>query len=115
MHLRAAGDSSGGLVRLVLNADDFGRSRQINLAVERAHTQGVLNSASLMVAGEAAADAVEIARRCPGLAVGLHLVVVDGPGVLEGVLPNRPLRLGVRYVFGRGARRRLKAEVTAQF
>ena len=35
-----------------------------------------------MVAGAAAADAVVRARRNPGLRVGLHLVVIEGPAVL---------------------------------
>ena len=69
-------------MKLIVNGDDFGRSQQINRAIERAHRDGVLNSASLMVAGATAVDAIEIARRNPNLSIGLHLVVVDGPTVL---------------------------------
>ena len=58
---------------LIFTADDFGLSDGVNEAVERAHTDGVLTHASLMVAGPAAADAVARARRLPGLRVGLHL------------------------------------------
>ena len=36
-----------------------------------------------MVAGPAAADAVARARQLPNLRVGLHLVVIEGPAVLE--------------------------------
>ena len=64
--------------QVVLNADDFGRSTSINAAVLRAHEQGVLTSASLMVAEAAADEAVAIARSHPDLAVGLHVVVVAG-------------------------------------
>ena len=35
--------------RLIVNADDFGRSHSINQAVVRAHREGILTSASLMV------------------------------------------------------------------
>jgi chitin disaccharide deacetylase len=111
---------------LIINADDFGRSTEINRAVLRAHREGVLNSASLMVAGEAADEAVEIARQNPGLAVGLHLVVVEGPAVLppariphlvgtDGRFPNAPVKLGLRYAFSRAARSELDAEIAAQF
>lgn len=111
---------------LIINADDFGRSAEINRAVLRAHREGVLNSASLMVAGEAADEAVEIARQNPGLTVGLHLVVVDGPAVLppdriphlvgaDGKFPNAPVTLGLRYAFSRAARKELEAEIAAQF
>jgi hopanoid biosynthesis associated protein HpnK len=102
-------------VRLIINADDFGRSSAINCAVERAHREGVLNSASLMVAGKASDEAVRIARRNPKLSVGLHLVAVDGPAVLGAALPNRPVRLGLKYQFSRAARRSLTVEVEAQF
>lgn len=111
---------------LVLNADDFGRSPEINRAVIRAHLQGVLNSASLMVAGDAAEEAVVLARQNPALAVGLHLVIVDGPAVLpasriphlvdqNGRFANRPVRLGLKYAFSAPARRELAAEIRAQF
>ena len=42
------------MVQIVLNADDFGASAAINAAIIRAHRQGVLTSASLMVTGDAA-------------------------------------------------------------
>jgi chitin disaccharide deacetylase len=112
--------------RLIINADDFGRTREINRAVVRAHLEGVLTSASLMVAGEAADEAIELARQHPTLAVGLHVVVVDGPAVLpadriphlvdsRGCFPNAPVRLGLRYAFSRAARLELAAELEAQF
>ena len=111
---------------LILNADDFGRSHEINRAVIRAHCQGVLNSASLMVAGEAAEEAVDLARAHPSLAVGLHVVAVDGPAVLpperlphlvdsSGRFPDAPVSLGLRYAFSAIARRELTEELAAQF
>ncbi len=78
--------------RVILTADDFGLSEAVNEAVERAHRDGVLTSASLMVAGPAAADAVRRARRLPALRVGLHLVVVEGPAVLPRQIPDILLR-----------------------
>jgi predicted glycoside hydrolase/deacetylase ChbG (UPF0249 family) len=54
----------------------------VNEAVERAHVDGILTAASLMVAGEGAADAVERAKRLPNLGVGLHVVLVDGQPML---------------------------------
>lgn len=50
---------------MVVNADDFGRSRAINQAVIRAHREGVLTTASLMVAGDAWEEAVDFARENP--------------------------------------------------
>ena len=52
---------------------------EVNEAVERAYREGILTSTSLMVGGAAAADAVERARRLPGLKVGLHVVLTGSP------------------------------------
>ena len=59
--------------RVIVNADDFGRSKAINAGVMKGHLDGILTSASLMVRHPAAAEAVERARETPRLGVGLHL------------------------------------------
>ena len=111
---------------LILTADDFGASPRVNAAIIQAHREGVLASASLIVTGAAAAEAVALARACPGLRVGLHLVVVDGccalqpdrvPGIVDrtGRFPASPLTAGLRYGLRRGARAQLAEEIRAQF
>jgi hopanoid biosynthesis associated protein HpnK len=112
--------------RLIVTADDFGRDVAINEAVEAAHRDGILGSASLMVAAPAAFDAVARAQRLPGLRVGLHLVLVDGSAVLppaeirglvgaDGRFDDNQIRASLRYFFTPGMRRRLAAEIGAQF
>jgi hopanoid biosynthesis associated protein HpnK len=112
--------------RLVVNADDFGRSHSINRAVIQAHCEGILTSASLMVNGDAAADAVELARRHPRLGVGLHLTLVrgrasPGAGELSGLVDDRgcfgegPVAAGLRYFFRSRCRKAIEREVAAQF
>ena len=59
--------------RVIVNADDFGRSRGINKGVAIAHSDGIVTSASLMVRWPASAEAAELARSMPTLSVGLHL------------------------------------------
>src|SRR5436309_9670936 len=68
--------------RLIVNADDFGRSTSINAAVIRAHREGILTTASLMVNEPAFAEAVALARENPGLGVGLHLTLIRGHSAL---------------------------------
>jgi predicted glycoside hydrolase/deacetylase ChbG (UPF0249 family) len=58
--------------RLIVNADDLGASRGVNRGIAECHREGVVTSASLMVTGAAVADAVELSRANPRLAVGLH-------------------------------------------
>lgn len=112
--------------RVIFTADDFGFDEAINEAVEQAHRDGVLTSASLMVNAPAAADAIARARRMPSLAVGLHLVLVQGRPVLpapeiapllmqNGSFPESPAWAGLRYFFHPRARAALAAEIRAQF
>ncbi|HVG21782.1 MAG TPA: hopanoid biosynthesis-associated protein HpnK [Blastocatellia bacterium] len=112
--------------RLIVNADDFGLSEEVNEAVIRAHKEGVLTSASLMVTGDAFKSAVRSARENPGLAVGIHLVTVMGRAALsrgeipslvdrEGNFSNDPTAAGLKYFFSPQARRELRKEVAAQF
>src|SRR5947209_16345510 len=68
--------------RLIVNADDFGRSRSINEAVIRAHREGILTTASLMVNEPSCAEAVELAKQNPALGVGLHLTLLMGHSAL---------------------------------
>ncbi|WP_215854656.1 hopanoid biosynthesis-associated protein HpnK, partial [Acidithiobacillus ferrooxidans] len=95
-------------------------------AVESAHRDGVLTTASLMVAAPAAADAVARARALPGLGVGLHLTLVDGTPLLpaeqvpdlvdeQGRFAADLWRRGVRYFFLPQVRKQLAAEIRAQF
>ena len=74
---------------LVVNADDFGYSHQVNQAVIKAHNDGILTSTSLMVTGDAFHEAVKLARENPSLGVGLHLVIGKGKAALpQEVIPN---------------------------
>jgi hopanoid biosynthesis associated protein HpnK len=88
---------------LVINADDFGLDPAVNAAIIQAHTRGVLTSASLLVTGPQASEAIELARQHPTLGVGLHLCLVQGcaakPTVLsgdDGRLPGSPRELSAR-------------------
>jgi len=58
---------------LIVNADDFGLSPGVNAGVARAHEEGILTSASLMVRFPAAAEAAEYSRAASGLSLGLHV------------------------------------------
>jgi len=112
--------------RLVVNADDFGRSNSINEAVIRAHREGILTSASLMVNESAFAEAVALAKENPKLGVGLHLTLLCGhaalpeasiPGLVNagGEFSNDPVGAGFRYFAKRGLREQLRSEIHARF
>jgi hopanoid biosynthesis associated protein HpnK len=114
------------LKNLIVTADDFGVAVEVNEAVERAHRDGVLTAASLMVSGAAAADAVARAHDLPKLRVGLHLVLVDGKPILpskavpdlvdaQGNFHNDMARAGAAMFFRSKVKAQLAAEIEAQF
>lgn len=112
--------------RLIVNADDFGRSRSINEAVIRAHQEGILTTTSLMVNEVAFDEAVELAKKNPKLGVGLHLTLVCGhstlprdkvPGLVDEQrnFSNNAPAAGFGYFISRDLRGQLEEEINAQF
>jgi hopanoid biosynthesis associated protein HpnK len=112
--------------RLIVNADDFGLSRSVNEAVIRAHRDGILTSASVMVNEPACDEAVKLAKENPKLGVGLHITLLMGhsalpPGKIPGLVNNRgefsdsPVSTGMKYFFDSSLREQLRAEIRAQF
>jgi len=69
--------------RLIINADDFGLAPGVNRAVVELQQAGVLTSATLMATGPYFSPAVYLAFAQPALAVGCHVVLVDGLPVLR--------------------------------
>lgn len=90
---------------VIVNADDLGRTTGINSGIFEAHQRGLVTSATLMVAYEAAEDAAARLAENPDLGVGLHVALTGGPPVLpaerlpsltdaDGRLPAKPEHLG---------------------
>jgi hopanoid biosynthesis associated protein HpnK len=112
---------------LIVTADDFGLSLEVNEAVEEAHRKGVLTSASLVVTGDAAADAVKRAKKMPKLGVGLHLALLDAPSALKAAeipdliepgqdyLGSRAAMTGAQIALVKSVREQARAEMHAQF
>ena len=59
--------------RLIVNADDFGRSPGINRGIVAAHQHGIVSSTTLMVNLPWSADATALAEDVLTLGIGLHL------------------------------------------
>jgi hopanoid biosynthesis associated protein HpnK len=112
--------------RLIVNADDLGLSSSVNEAVIRAHREGILTTASLMVNENGFDQAVKLAKENPELGVGLHLTLLQGhsafpsekiPGLVNvrGEFSESPVGVGMNYFFKCSLREQLRAEIHAQF
>lgn len=114
------------MTRLVVTADDFGLSPEVNAAVLAGWREGVLTAASLMAAGPAFDEAVALAKANPGLKVGLHLALVHAAPALpparipdlvdaRGRLREDMAALGAAIFFKPAVRAQAEAECRAQF
>lgn len=85
--------------RLIVNADDFGRTEGINAGTLDAHRRGIVTSATVMVLEAHAASGVRRARaESPRLSLGIHCVLTGGgrPASDPAKLPT--LAPGGRFV-----------------
>lgn len=89
---------------LIVNADDFGFTPDVNAGILDAHCNGILTATTLMANGDAFEDAVRLAKQTPTLDVGCHLVLIGGLSLLP---PFRPLPRSVPEMLAAVAMRKL--------
>ena len=111
--------------RLIVNADDFGLHSAVNHGIIEGYEKGCIRSTSFVAAGAAAEEAAELARKHPGLGVGIHLTLVaerpvlppsEVPGLIgeNGRLLPDHMAFIRRYMTGGVRREELYAECEAQ-
>ncbi len=70
-------------IRLIVNADDYGRSANISRGIRQACSQGIVKSTTCMMNMPTVVDDIEIAlRETPSLGLGVHLVLTAGSALL---------------------------------
>jgi predicted glycoside hydrolase/deacetylase ChbG (UPF0249 family) len=83
--------------RLIVNADDLGLHPSLDAGILRAHREGIVTSATLLVMGPGAREAIAQAR-AQGLALGVHLALSSwlpcaaAPDEVPTVAPGGRLR-----------------------
>lgn len=65
-------------MRIIINADDFGLTDELNQCVKVLHDKGIILSATIIAKSESFDDALKIIKSSPGLGIGVHLCL-DGP------------------------------------
>lgn len=76
-------------IRLIVNADDFGRSPGVCAGIEQAHQDGIVTSTTTLMNSPGAADALRaVHQRCPALGLGVHLNLTMGWPLLGDQVPS---------------------------
>lgn len=68
-------------MKLIVNADDFGHSKGVNLGIAEAFNNGVVRSTTIMAGMPGFDHAVALAKENPGLHIGAHLTLTAGRSV----------------------------------
>jgi predicted glycoside hydrolase/deacetylase ChbG (UPF0249 family) len=99
---------------LVVNADDFGFTEDVNAGIIHAHQQGILTATTLMANGAAFDDAVRLARENPSLDVGCHFVLCGDGHSLVAPYPRLPQSVAQLATRIYGGKMDVEAELEAQ-
>jgi predicted glycoside hydrolase/deacetylase ChbG (UPF0249 family) len=108
----------------VVNADDLGFTSGVNRGIVKAHTDGLVTSATLMANGPAFCEVKELAKQFPKLSIGCHVVLIDGEPVLpparvpsltqSGLFRDGLKSFATRALTGQLEATEIAAEATAQ-
>jgi predicted glycoside hydrolase/deacetylase ChbG (UPF0249 family) len=111
--------------KVIINADDFGLCEGVNEGILKAHLEGVVTSATLMVNMAGAEDAVRMAYSHPSLGVGVHLSLTEGKALTpvnqipalvnaEGAFLYSPEKLAFLSLVHSDVRKAVYTELQAQ-
>ena len=84
-------------IKLIVNADDLGRTVRINEGIQKAFREGILSSTSVVANSPAFDHGLTVARANPSLGVGIHLTLTEYPPLTD----SEYLRMLARKNFGR--------------
>jgi len=113
------------MCNLIVHADDFGLSEQVNDGILYAHLHGILTSTSIMPNGAAFEHAINICRSNPTLDLGIHLTLVEEKPILQvstiptlingaGKLHHHCTTFVKKYLLGKISTYEIQCELEAQ-
>jgi len=71
------------MIKLIVNADDFGLSPSVNHGIMDGYKYGIVNSTSMMMNMDWIEHAIHLAKNHPDLRIGIHLVLTCGRPVTK--------------------------------
>lgn len=86
------------MIKLIVNADDFGLSYGVNHGIIDSYLYGIVNSTTMMMNMDGTEHAIQLAKKYPELRVGIHLVLTCGKP-LEDNVPSLVDDLGYFKVY----------------
>lgn len=102
--------------KLIVNADDFGYSDEVNKGIIESHLNGIVTSTSMIVNMPGFKSAVKLAKKHKSLDVGIHLNLTEGKPLL-----NSPLSVKgnfsnsyLNFVLNKYPEEEIEAELEAQ-
>lgn len=63
------------MLRVIINADDFGKNHEVNVAVEDQIKKGNITSTTIMANADGFEEAVVLSKKYPQISYGVHLVL----------------------------------------
>lgn len=100
---------------VAFTADDLGLSSAVNQAIFEAYTDGALTSAALMLGQPGSAEAIERARRLPGLEIGWHAHLCDSQPARGGLWARTPWQAALQLTLFPHHRARIRADLAEQW
>lgn len=111
--------------QLIVNADDFGLTENVNRGILDAHREGIVTSTTLLANGMAFEAAAAASKRFARLGIGVHLNLTEGMPVADashirtlvdrgGRLHMSPARLWAGIVTGQVSLSDIEFELRAQ-
>lgn len=73
------------MIKLIVNADDFGFSHGVNHGIIDSYLYGIVNSTTMMMTMAGTNHAIQLAKKHPKLRLGIHLVLTCGKPLLDNV------------------------------
>lgn len=64
-------------MQFIINADDFGISHTVNVAIENAIKHNHITSSTIIANGPAVDEAIKIAKKYPNISFGIHLNIIQ--------------------------------------
>ena len=68
--------------RLIINADDFGISKEVNEGIVKGFQEGIITSTTVMANMSEFEQAMKLAKKHSELSVGVHLNIIDGKALV---------------------------------